>query len=151
MQSAYIRSGRRVDSMKYVKMVLAGFLLIILIYIVQILVTIPFGLNTDPTEAEMQNLLFREFLFASVPAFFISFFSARILKISSFPEQVLHSAVWTGMYVILVFLLSWLPAIGNNNTSVIFGTPTIYILFALYFLGPLVSGVVKKSAKKPAV
>jgi hypothetical protein len=133
--------------MRYVKMIATGFLLIVLIYVAEFLVTAPFSLGPDATDSERASWLVWEFLLTSIPACLLSFFFAFLFKLHEKKDACIHGAVWTVMYAGAVFLLSVLDSPDFKSSARIFGTPTLYVLFALYFLGPLIYAIF---SRKPA-
>lgn len=127
-------AGEGVVGMKIFRMILVGFLLYIILMLIEVLATIPFGM---PAEGGEGTMLVWEFLIMAIPAGLASFLAARMLRLGSRREALLHAAVWTAMYAGALLLIAALPAFGNNNSGVLFGTPTLYVLLACYFAGPL--------------
>lgn len=136
--------------MRYVKMIMIGFLLIVLIYLAEFLVSLPFSLGPNESDAEQASWLVREFALTALPAFLLSFFFAFLLKLREKADACLHGAVWTVMYAAVVFLLSILDSPDLQSSARIFGTPTLYLVFALYFLGPLIYSLFSKKQVIPS-
>lgn len=135
--------------MRYVKMIATGFLLIVLIYLAEFLVTAPFSPGPNVTDSEQASWLVWEFLLTSIPACLLSFFFAFLFKLHEKKDSCIHGAVWTIMYAGVVFLLSVLDSPNLTSSARIFGTPTLYLVFALYFLGPLIYSLVSKKQVIP--
>lgn len=123
--------------MRYVKMILTGLLLIVLVYLAEFLVTLPFPMTPDVTNADRAGWLVAEYALTALPAVILTFLAAWVLKLHAIKDAVLHSIVWTLMYAGVILLLSTLDAPDLSTTKMLFSTPTIYLLFALYFLGPV--------------
>lgn len=136
--------------MRYVKMIAIGFLLIVLIYLTEFLVSLPFSPGPDAANAERASLLIKEFALTAIPAFLLSFFFAFLLKLRDKKDACLHGFAWTAMYACVVFLLSTLDSPDLQGTAMIFGTPSLYLLLALYFLGPLIYSFFSKKKINPS-
>jgi len=119
--------------MKAFRMVLIGLLLYVVLLLLEAVATIPLGMPAQNPE----SVLIWEFLIMAIPAGLVSFLAARMLRLGSRRDALLHAVVWTAMYAGVLRLISSLDAFGNNNAGMLFGTPTIYLLFICYFLGPL--------------
>jgi hypothetical protein len=128
--------------MRYVKMILIGLLLIVLVYLAEFLVTLPFPMSPDAANAERAGWLIAEYALTALPAMLLTFFAAWFLKLHAIKDAVFHSIVWTLMYAGVIFLLSTLDVPDLSTTKMLFTTPTIYLLFALYFLGPVLYALI---------
>ncbi len=124
-------------------MLLAAPVLYIILLIVELVLTLPFGMSTDPSDAELKTALFWEFLITAIPAGVLTYFAAMSLNLGTFKDILIHSAVWTAFYVAINFILS---AFVNHNFEIIFGTFSFYVLIVLFFFGPIVYGRVKHLA-----
>lgn len=122
-----------VISMKIVKILLAGLVLIVTVYLAEILVTLPFGMPANAGEAEISRLIFWEFLLTAIPAGLLSLAAARLFQPATRRDALRLAGIWTALYigVLLIF------ALANGNLAQQLGTLSLYILLACFFLGPL--------------
>lgn len=123
-----------------VKDVLFGLLIIILITAAEFIVTLPFDVSPDLSNAELVPVLNREFLLTAVPAGIITYFFAEFVKTTTKGEAIRRSLLWTAM-VVLNYLAM---ALGNDRLGVIFGAWGLYVLFLFTLLGPLIFARVMK-------
>jgi len=118
---------------KIVKDILYGFLIVVVITLCEFLVTIPFGLPDLNSRAELVEFMSREFLLTSLPALFVTYGFAWLLKTKTMKEAIQRSVIWTAM-VLLNFVIIGL---GNNNLTEIFGSYGIVVLLVCTFVGPI--------------
>lgn len=118
---------------KMVKDVLYGFLVVIVITLCEFIVTIPFGLPDMVNQVDYIEFMNREFLLTALPALFVTYGFAWMLKTKIMNEAMQRSIIWT----LLVLLNFVMIGLGNNNISEIFKTFGIYVLLIGTFIGPI--------------
>ena len=118
---------------KIVMDILYGFLVVIVITLCEFIVTIPFGLPVINNQADYIEFMNREFLLTALPALFVAYGFAWILKTKTMKEAMQRSIIWT----LLVLLNFVIIGLGNNNLSEIFSTFGIFILLIGTFIGPI--------------
>jgi hypothetical protein len=107
---------------KIVKDILVGFLIVVVITLCEFLVTIPFGLPDLYTRAEFIEFMSREFLLTSLPALFVTYGFAWLLKTKTLKEAIQRSFIWTALVLINFVIIG----LGNNNITEIFGSYGIF-------------------------
>ena len=127
----------------FLKDVLFGILIIILITLAEFIVTLPFGTPGDVDSAGLATFINRELLLTALPAGLITFAFAHLLKTNTRQAALRRSIIWMVM-LLLDFLMI---GIGNQNLEEIFGTAGIYALLACAFAGPLVYSWLKSRKK----
>ncbi len=125
-----------------IKDILVGFLVVVMIILCEFIVTIPFGLPNFTSQADYIEFMSREFLLTALPALFVTYGFAWLLKSKTMKAAVQRSIIWTSM-VLLNFVIIGL---GNNNLKEIFRTLGIYVLLVCTFSGPII--YLKLTAKK---
>ncbi|SCP99380.1 hypothetical protein [Anaerobium acetethylicum] len=126
---------------KFVKDVLIGILVVIVVIIFEFIVTIPFGLPSEGIDRESwRKIMSREFLVTAVPAGLTTFVFALLLKTGTRADAIRRAVIWT----LLLGLNYFLMGIGNDNLDLIYGNIGIVALLACAFLGPVAVIVIKK-------
>ena len=120
--------------MKVIKMILIGILLLVLSQFVELLVTLPLPPVNQEQPDKLARYLEWEFLLAALPDLLMTFLAAKLIKLKTKADALVHAGVWTAMLVASRILL----AAGNQNVDVIFSRVTLYVMFLFYFLGPVV-------------
>jgi len=126
--------------MKIFKMFLVGIILIFVLLLVELIITLPFGMPAETSEEFLKSLIFWELLLSSIPACLLTFFAALILKLETRKDTWLCAFVWTAIYVSFNLLFSIFI---NHNFPNIFGSWSLYVLIVLYFSGSIIYGRVK--------
>ncbi len=126
--------------MKYLKLIITGFVLFAAVFIAELLVTLPLPMAASEDAEVIRQYLVWEFLLTAIPAGVLSYLAAKVLKLKEKPDLILASVIWTVIYLALMLVI----AIGNQRTGLIFGNYAFYILVACFFAGPLVQ-LVRKS------
>lgn len=119
---------------KTVKDILFGFVVLLVIILLEFIVTIPFGTaGENMSSAEFSAFMNREFLLTAIPAAAVTYLFTAVRKTRTRAEAFQHSVIWT----LMIFLMYFLMGIGNNNLGEIFSTIGIYVLLAAAFAGPI--------------
>lgn len=119
---------------KTVKDILFGFVVLMVIILMEFIVTIPFGIvGEGATSTEFSAFMNREFLLTAIPAAAVTYIFTAVRKTSSRAQAFQHSVTWT----LMIFLMYFLMGIGNNSLGEIFSTVGIYVLLAAAFAGPI--------------
>lgn len=119
---------------KTVKDILFGFVVLLVIILLEFIVTIPFGTAGEQmSSAEFSALMNREFMLTAIPAAAVTYIFTAVRKTRTRAEAFQHSVVWT----LMIFLMYFLMGVGNNNLGEIFSTMGIYVLLAAAFAGPI--------------
>ena len=126
--------------MKIVKMILVGILLLVLSQVIELLVTLPLPMVNQEQSDELARHLEWEFLLAALPALLITLLTARLMRLVTKADTLIHAVVWTVMLIASRLLL----AVGNQNVGVIFSRIGLYVLFLFYFLGPVIDARLRK-------
>ena len=108
-------------------------LIVIIITILELLVTLPFGRPGELDSKEYSQFVNRELLLTTLPAFVVTFLFAWLLKTRGMSGAIRRSSIWT----IIILINYLLIGIGNNNITIIFSTLGIYMLLLGAFLGPM--------------
>ena len=130
--SNLIKKGR-IKMKIIIKDILFGFLVVIVITLCEFIVTIPFGLPDINNKAEYIAFMNQEFLLTVLPALFVTYGFAWILKTKTMKEAMQKSIIWT----LLVLLNFVMIGLGNDNISEIFKTFGIFVLLIGTFIGPI--------------
>lgn len=123
------------EKMKTLFNFLYGLLVIIAVTILEFIVTLPLG---EPNEEKISQVINYELLLTALPAAFVTFIFAQMLKTKSKSEALVRSIIWTfvlGMWYLVV-------SIGNYGFMNTFGQIGIYVLLACSFSGPIIYGKV---------
>ncbi len=116
------------------KDVLFGFLIVVVITILEFLVTLPFGIPVNFESERYSFIVNRELLLTALPALLVTYTFTALLKTNNRADVMRRSVIWT----VIVFLNYLLIGIGNGNFGIIFSTIGMYVLLAAAFSGPLI-------------
>ena len=120
---------------KTIRDILFGFVVLLVIILLEFIVTIPFGtVGEQATRAEFSAIMNREFLLTAIPAAAVTYIFTAVRKTRTRAEAFQHSVIWT----LMIFLMYFLMGLGNNNLGEIFSTIGIYVLLAAAFAGPII-------------
>lgn len=117
--------------MKILSNLLYGLLIIIVITVLEFIVTLPMG---EPHEENISQFINYELLLTALPAAFVTFIFALLLKTKSKSQALLRSIIWTMVIGTWYLVIS----IGNYGFINTFGEIGIYVLLACSFLGPII-------------
>jgi hypothetical protein len=126
---------------KIIKDILFGFLIIVIVTILEFLVTLPFAEPWELNNEGYQTYINRELLLTALPAAVTAFILARLLRTVKISDAVRRGIIW------MCFMGAFYAAvgIGNGNFNRIFGSAGIYVLMAGIFSGPFVYSLIKRN------
>lgn len=126
--------------------ILLGLLVIVLVLAAEFLVTLPFTEIADTENPERwQQLINRELLLASVPAFLITFLLAWARRTPDVKGGLLRGVIWGAALVVFYVFIG----VNNQNLGLLFGSLGLYTLVLCAIAGPVVRGAYA-AKKKPA-
>ena len=119
---------------------LFGFLIVIVVTVLEFLVTLPFGEPGEFNQDYYLHLINREFLLTALPAGVTTFTFTQLLKTQSRKDARRRGIIWT----VILFLNYLIIGIGNDNFKMIFGTFSIYVMLACAYLGTVLYSKIKQ-------
>lgn len=119
--------------------ILLGLLVIVLVLAAEFLVTLPFTEIASSEDPERwQQMINRELLLASLPAFLITFLLAWARRTTELKDGLLRGGIW-GAWLVAFYVLI---GVNNENLGLIFGSLGLYTLVLCAFAGPVVRGAI---------
>ncbi|MCE5222028.1 MAG: hypothetical protein LLF98_12450 [Clostridium sp.] len=119
----------------FIKDVLYGIVIIIVITILEFIVTIPFGeVSEEIDNVKWASMINLELLLTALPATVTTLVFAWLLKTKSKADALKKGIIWTSILALNYILIG----IGNNNIRLIFGKIGIYVLLACAFAGTFI-------------
>ncbi len=125
----------------WLKDVLIGLGIIVAVFILELVVMIPFGGSTGTDRSAAMRL---EFALAALPALVVS------VAVSGLPGTKSPSSAWRRslLWTIMLFAVYALIGAGNGDIREILSVWTLYLLLAGVFLGPWIRLAIQKRKQR---